>query len=328
MARHREPAREHDRERERRHERLDAVEQPRDVDEREHEREDQRHRHERVAEPRLRHRREVAVEEPPERQLQRVLRAKRERDDAGVDRRERAEPAGDRDPPLERAAARQPAQHDQPEAERADRQRETEEPGPAHDVLRRRRPARAVGVLDRRRRHADAERPHARDDMRVGGDRLPPHGVRAQLQVAHGRDHVRAVRPRRAGEVLADAVQHADRVRQHRHLLVEPQADDRRPLLQLRAERRRRRPKCRVRRRGRRERERDECDEREAPHRCAGPASGERWPKIGATSRSVNSWIETTTITAANAAWNAAERGRNASASGASAPTMNVQPIR
>ena len=91
------------------------------------------------------------------------------------------------------------------------------------------------------------------------------------------------------------------------------------PCCELRAERRRRRPQRRVRRRGRRERERDESDEREASHRCCCPASGERWPKTGATSRSEKSCIETTTITAANAACSAAERGRNASASGASA---------
>ena len=245
-----------------------------------------------------------------------------------MDRREGAEAAGDRDPPLELPRDGKAAQDDQAESQRADRQRDPEEPDPPNDVLRRRRSTRAVGVLDRRRRDADAERPHAGDDVRVGGDRLPPHGVCAELQVADVRDDVRPLRASRTGEVLADAVQDADRAREHLHLLVELEPDHRRPLLELRAERRRRRPERRVRRRGRRERERDERDECEASHRCCCPASGDRWPKIGATSRSEKSWIETTTITAANAAWNAAERGRNASASGASAPTMNVQPIR
>ena len=146
----REPAGEHDRERERRHERLDAVEQPREVDEREHEREDRasssRTRRRTASSPSARDRRRgtartAAAARPP--------RAARTRAIPAWIVRDGAEAAGDRDPPLETPRHRQGrAGTIRRKPERADRQREPEEPDPANDVLRRRRAARAVGVLD------------------------------------------------------------------------------------------------------------------------------------------------------------------------------------
>ena len=215
VSRHGQPAGEHDSENERRHERLDAVEQPREVDEREHEREDERHRHERVPEPRRRHRREIAVEEPPERQLQRVLGAERERDDAGVDRRERAETCRDRDPPLELArGTRSP---------RSTISRSPSAPivnaRPRNQIQRmtcsvRRRPACAVRVLDRRRR--DRRRTSIRRRRRASRRRSPATAPCTHRASTAARcDDAGPVGPSRACEVLADAVQHADRVRQH-----------------------------------------------------------------------------------------------------------------
>ena len=264
----------------------------------------ERHRHERVAEPRLRHRREVAVEEPPERQLQRVLRAKRERDDAGVDRRERAETCGDRDPPLERA------RHARAHAARSAGNRA------------RRSSARDRGTRSSARRAPCVVGPPAPYAFSTGGagTRTPnvhtPETTCESAEIACHRTvyapsfRCRTWRDRRpcpsaragAGEVLADAVQHADRAGQHLHLLVEPQADDRRPLLaapsgtsasSTEASRAPTRPPGTRARRARRARAR--------LIGAAVPASGDRWPKIGATSRSEKSWIETTTITAANA---------------------------
>ena len=112
--------------------------QPGEVDEPEHEREAERHRHERLAEPRLCHRRQVAVQEPPERQLQCVLGAERERGDPRLEADHAAEPRGDCDLPVELPRHRQPAQADQAEAERTDRQRQPEEPDPTDDRLGRR----------------------------------------------------------------------------------------------------------------------------------------------------------------------------------------------
>ena len=170
VPRHREPADEHDGEDECRNEEDDAVEQPREKDERQHEREDERHRHERLAEAGRCHRREVAVQEPAERQLQRVLGAQRERRDPRLQSNDAAEARGDRDAAVERLRHREAAQHDQPQPERADRQREPDEPEPANDVLglasgrpRRTRPrpparARARRTSRRRRRRASRRR--------------------------------------------------------------------------------------------------------------------------------------------------------------------------
>ena len=116
----------------------------------------------------------------------------------------------------------EPTQHDQPQPERADRQCEPDEPEPADDVLGRCRAAGAVRRRDGRRRDADAERPDAGDDVRVGRDRVPPNGVRAHLERAarsrSGRCRCTCDPP---GEVVPDAVQDPDRAGQQLHVLVE-----------------------------------------------------------------------------------------------------------
>ena len=225
MAGHRQPADEEHREHECRDERLDPVEQPGEEDEREHEREGKGHHDERMTEPRLRERREVAVEESPERQLQRVLRAERERGDSRLQREHRPCACEHGDPPLEVARDVESSQHDQAQAERADREREPDEPQPTHDVLLHRRPAGAVGRGHRGRGHADAERPHARDDVRVRRDRDPAHGVRAERKRAYVCDELGSLDSSRPGEVLADPVQDAQRTGQRRDGLVEVQAN-------------------------------------------------------------------------------------------------------
>ena len=111
-----------------------AVREPREEQERGHEREAECHRDERRPEPRPRDRREVAVEQPAERKLQRVLGSEDERCDSDVERHQRADPRH-RVEPLLRASGQTVTQHQQPEAQPADEQRQREEVQPAHDVL-------------------------------------------------------------------------------------------------------------------------------------------------------------------------------------------------
>ena len=153
---------------------------------------------------------------------------------------------------------------------------EAEEPEPAHEMLGPRRPARAVGARHGRRGHADTERPDAGDDMRVGGDRMPAHGVRAARQAPERRDDRSTVGVRRSREVDTAAVEDAHRVGQQSDVLVETQVNRGRRARELRAEMRRRRAERRVRRRRRRREQRDEHGGDERPHRCRDPASGER----------------------------------------------------
>jgi len=63
-----------------------------------------------------------------------------------------------------------------------------------------------------------------------------------------------------------------------------------------------------------------------ASHRCGTPASCERWPKIGATSRSEKSITATTRIVVAKPVAATSDRGRNACTIGNTAPTRTVQP--
>ena len=70
-------------------------------------------------------------------------------------------------------------------------------------------PLGAVGLHRRRRLHAHAERPHARDDVRVGRERVPAHGVRARRQRrARGATTSVPAHARRAGVVPARVVEH------------------------------------------------------------------------------------------------------------------------
>ena len=92
-----------------------------------------------------------------------------------------------------------------------------------------------------------------------------------------------------AREDAPAGVVHADAVREHLHALVEVDLDacsaparaaggsaGFEPRIDAWAERR-----------GRRRQDREQRDEEGEPsHRCGFPASGERWPKIGAVSRS------------------------------------------
>src|SRR5438093_1340061 len=122
-------------------------------------------------------------------------------------------------------------------------------------------------------------------------------------------------------------VEHLDR--RQLYGLVEVQAHDARPGSELLLETRELAAKRCVRRcRGRRD-ERDEYHEqRDASHRCWGPASGERWPKTGARSRSEKSITDSAITETANAVFSTTERGRNTSASGNSAAPTSVQPTR
>ena len=103
-----------------------------------HEREAERHRDERVTEPRPRDRREVAVEQPAERQLQRILGAEEERDDADVERGDDADAGEDVEPPLRpRASRRGRAAREAGNPSPPTTQRQRKEVQPAHDVLAR-----------------------------------------------------------------------------------------------------------------------------------------------------------------------------------------------
>src|SRR5205814_5652902 len=91
VTRDRQSACEEEREGERGYEQPRSLEQPRQVDERSHEGEAERHRHERLAVARAaRDRREVAVEELAERQLQHVLAAEQEGGDPDLEHADEA----------------------------------------------------------------------------------------------------------------------------------------------------------------------------------------------------------------------------------------------
>ena len=251
--------------------------QPGEVEQRRHEREAERHRDERGAELRpVRERRQVAVEECSERQLERVLGPQQEGGEPDLERSDRADPRHPVEAPL--GSRRKRAAHDeQPEADPADEQREREEVEPAHDVLGRRRSLRADRVGHRRCRIAQAERRDAGDDVSVAREGAPADRVRADRQrlrqrcddLAHRLD-----RPRRAGDVLARGVEDDDRAGDCVDRLVEREHDARRQLLEPLLERRGLVQKRRVRERDRREGEGRECGGREGDgsHRCCTPA--------------------------------------------------------
>ena len=112
MARQREPRGEQEREQERRPQQERPVGQPREEEQGGHERKAERHGDERVAEARARKRRQVAVQEPAERQLQRILGAHEERDDADVERGDDADAGEDEEPPLGPGRQGAAAQHE------------------------------------------------------------------------------------------------------------------------------------------------------------------------------------------------------------------------
>ena len=180
---------------------------------------------------------------------------------------------------------------------------------------------------------ADPEREDAVTDVAVGGQLAPADGVGLpDAEPADGRaDHEPAVPLRDgAGDLAAVRRVHHDRVGRRDDGLVEPQLDHGRrrvdPALHagLRALERR------VRARRRRQGEREERRRRERPPHGAEtrPARSERWPKIGATSRSANSITASAIHVAANPYAQTARRGLNASPIGKTLATTSVQPIR
>jgi hypothetical protein len=96
-------------ERERPEANASAIHQPRQEEQGCDEREPERHRNERDTEAGLSDRREVAVQQPVEGQLQGVLRAQDEGDDADVDRRDHAD-TGDDEEALPRSRRKRFAQ--------------------------------------------------------------------------------------------------------------------------------------------------------------------------------------------------------------------------
>src|SRR5207244_2901108 len=101
-------------------------------------------------------RRQVAVEQAAERELERVLGPEQEGGDPDLEHADRADPGDDVEAAL--GGARQGAADDEEaEAHATDEEREREEVRPADDVLGPRRPGRAVGLGRRRRRVPDAE---------------------------------------------------------------------------------------------------------------------------------------------------------------------------
>ena len=326
----RQPRREHEAERERDPEQPAPLDEPREVERRRDEREPERHRDEHRAEARpVRERRKVAVEKQPERQLQHVLAAQQEADDPDLQDPNRGDPGDPEEAAL--GARRQRSAHDQqPEAEPADEEGERDEIEPAHDVLRARRALRTDGGRHRRRGHADAERVDAGDDVAVVRERLPANRVRALREPRHGCDELprRGDHVRRAGEIGPARRQHLDSLGQRVDRLVELEDDPARRARQLLPERRRLmlQRRMRERRAGQRERDERNTDDERASHRCGAPANCDRWPKIGATSRSQNSSTASSTKNVANPVAATSERGRNASINGKTAQTSAVQP--
>src|SRR5205823_2348928 len=110
--------------------------------------------------------------------------------------------------------------------------------------------------------------------------------------------------------------------------LVEAKDDRARRPCEPLLERRRLVHEARVReRRGRKRQRREHCDDESiASHRCGTPASCDRCPKIGATSRSEKRSTATTSRLVAKPSAAVSERGLSACASGKSAATRSVQP--
>ena len=123
--------------------------------------------------------------------------------------------------------------------------------------------------------------------MSVGGEDVPAHrvGARAELR-ERAEDRAPVVADARSARD-GDALRRHDADLRQRDRLVEPEPHRRRRRREALTEARRGVLERRVRVRRTRERERDESCGRELLHRRGVPASEERWPKIGAMSRSV-----------------------------------------
>ena len=190
-----------------------------------------------------------------------------------------------------RGGSGEPAQADEPEAERADRERERDEVQPSARRARcasarpRRRPpsaaAPARGRRTSRRPRRRASRPRARASAPC---------TRRSAAAAPARRRRVPRRPRGAGVVAARAVEHLDRRAASTNWSKCSRIDLRRALEPLLEPRRDARAASRAPRPppGTQSAS-SERREREPPHRCGAPASGERWPKTGATSRSQKS---------------------------------------
>ena len=237
---------------------------------------------------------EVAVEEVDERKLQRVLGPQQEREDPDLDRADRA----DADEPVEAPLGprRQRAAHDQQaEPEPADqraRARGSTASGrcaPRSSARTRRTPGSPAG--------ARCRTPNVKTPATTW---LSAETTRQRTVYAAAREAVRPA-PSRSGWSVPgfdcpgdDAPLRrvdGDGVRQRVDALVEPEQHDLRRARQALGERRASSASA--------SRARDATAGNasatptqvtdcylEAPHRCGSPASGERWPKIGATSRS------------------------------------------
>ena len=177
VPREREPGRKPDPDQKGRPQEPRTVEDPGEEHQCRHERVPERHRDERDAETSLRRdRREVAVEEVDERDLQGVGGTHHERGDADV---EHGDATDGRDPvePVRKPRRQRLAEHEQPETDRPDDERERDEERPAGGVVRPVRPRRAVGLGRRRRRHADTERVDAGARVAVRRRRPPADRV-------------------------------------------------------------------------------------------------------------------------------------------------------
>ena len=280
MARQRKPGREPERDQKCRPQEERPVEQPREEHERRHQGKAERHRHERDAEARLvRERREVAVHEIHERELERVFRPQDERGDADVDCGERAE-AGEQVEPLREALRNGLAQDELADAERAEQEREREEEAPAGEVVGPRGTRGAVCLCRRGRLDAVAEREHAGPDVAVRGQDTPANrvGTADEPVQRHTHDPVIGAVRRWSGDATAVHREHLERVRDDPHFLVEAKDHLARLDIGPGLVRRARVPEHRVgegsgRQRGGDERGRTECCQ---PSHFGAPASGER----------------------------------------------------
>ncbi len=136
-----------------------------------------RHCDERRAEARARNRREIAVEQPTERELQCILRAEHEGRDPDIQRRNDSG-SGDQEEARFRSGRQLLSKHEQTKAETSDDEGEREEVEPAHEVFAASGPRRAERISRRGRANAHAEREDARHDVPVTGECVPADGVR------------------------------------------------------------------------------------------------------------------------------------------------------
>jgi hypothetical protein len=231
---------------------------------------------------------QIAVEERRERELQHGIGAQEEGCERDLHDTDRSGQRDEIEATLEYRRHR-PAQQEQPEAETADDECERGKGEPASGVLGAGGARGTGGSRDFGRLCAHTEREDSGDDVAVAPESTPAHGVAATVEPWHLGSHGHPIpgEPQRAGQRPPPCVEQDQPAGNEPDALVELDPHGFGRDVESLLVRGGARLEDRVRRPGGGQQERDNGDyECRSGHRRATPASGERWPKTGATSRS------------------------------------------